>query len=474
MAPFEIDATVAKIQGHIYPRRIRAKEFFKDYDPLRSGRVTSTQFVRAVASMGVRLGDTEAEALAEHFAEGVQKPQNINYSAFCEHVDGVFHTPRLEKSPGTVVPPAGHGVTTSFIHSEVDDHEKLNHVLHRVALLVRTRGIVLKYQFQDFERSDATSLTVPRRSGKVTVEQFCRCFPFIKDLDKDDLLLLLDRYTTPSGDIHFQQMHDDISEKMSNEPPPFPKSDLVLRPDTNNWSQKQLTAVQRIQAKVVERRVRLNEHFQDFDPLRKGFCSVGQVKTVFSLLKIEVGTDDFDELTQCYTREDGMFCYAAFCHDIDQAFTCKGLESNPLVKVEMPDASTTLPARRNKMSLAPEEMQIKDDAEDKIRARTSVRRILLRATFQDFDPGRRGHVTKGQFGRVMHSLGFELDEKTVDILCKAYCDLGNHVDFNYLDFCVSCDPPSPNEALAMEQTMHPYQPPKPSVYFNARGGVQLA
>jgi len=472
MAPCDIDAICNSIKGHIFSRGIRVSEFFKDYDRLKSGRVTSPQFVRAVSAMGVRLSTEEAEALAEYFTEAVAKPQSVNYSAFCEKVDGVFHTPRLEKAPGTIVPPAGHGISTTFKHKAVEDEEKLDYVLQRIALLVRTRGIVLKYQFQDFERSDATSLTVPRRSGKVTVEQFCRCFPFIKDLEKEDLLLLIDRYTTPSGDIHFQQMHDDISEQMSNEPPPFPKSDLVLRPDTNHWSQHDISAVQRVQAKVVKDRVRCYEHFQDFDPLRKGFCSLGQVKTVFSLLKIEVTTADFDELAKIYTREDGMFGYKSFVHDIDQAFTCKGLESNPLVKIEMPNAETTLAARRNRMHLTPEELQVITAQEDKIRARTGgPRNILLRSTFQDFDPGKRGHVTKGQFGRVMHSLGFELDEKTLGILCKAYCDLGNHVDFNYLDFCASCDPPTANELLAMEQTMQPFSPPKPSKYFNERGRV---
>merc|ERR1719172_454452 len=120
------------------------------------------------------------------------------------------------------------------------------------------------------------------------------------------------------------------------------------------------------------------------------------------------------------------------------------------------------------MSLSPAEQEIIASVEDKIRARTGVRRILLRSSFQDFDPIRRGHVTKGQFSRVMHSLGFELDENSVAILCKAYCDLGNHVDFNYLDFCASCDPPSAHEALAMEQTMQPYEKPKPSTYFNTK------
>lgn len=470
MASSGIDATMARIQGHIYPRRVRAKEFFKDYDPLRSGRVTNAQFVRALSLMGVQLSGTEAEALADHFSEGV-KPQNVNYNAFCEHVDGVFHTPRLEKTPGHVVAPAGHGVTTSFIHKEVADMERLDQVLHRTALLVKTRGVVLKYQFQDFERSDATSLTLPRRSGKVTVEQFCRCFPFLKDLDKEDVLLLIDRYSTPNGDIHFQQMHNDISEQMYSGPQNFPRSDLVLKPDTNEWSQQKLSAAQKVQAKVVEKRVRLKEHFQDFDPLSKGFCSVGQVKTVLSLLKIDVSTADFDELAACYTREDGMFCYELFCTHIDEAFTCKGLESNPLAQISMPNSATTMPARRNRMSLTPEEQEVIAMVEDKIRAHTGVRRIPLRSSFQDFDPIRRGHVTKGQFSRVMHSLGFELDENSVAILCKAYCDLGNHVDFNYLDFCASCDPPSAHEKLAIEQTMLPFEPPQPSKYFSERGNI---
>jgi len=217
--------------------------------------------------------------------------------------------------------------------------------------------------------------------------------------------------------------------------------------------------------------VRLVEHFQDFDPLRKGFCTLGQVKTVFAILKVEVSSKDFDELTSCYMREDGMFCYSAFCDDIDNAFTCKGLENNPQAKVSMPDASTTAPARRNKMSLTPEENDTICLVEEKIRARTGVRRILLRTSFQDFDPIRRGHVTKGQFSRVMHSLGFELPDATISLMCKAYCDLGNHVDFNYLDFCASCDPPTAHEALAIEQTSQPYQAQRPSKYFDERGRV---
>merc|ERR1719387_1149701 len=247
------------------------------------------------------------------------KPQNVSYYKFCERVDEVFVIPRLEQKPHAEIDAPGSSLPPTFRAAEVQDKQKLDYVLHRLALLVKTRGVVMKYCFQDFERSDAASLTVPRRSGKVTVEQFWRCFPFVKDLEKEEVELIIARYSTPSGDVHYQQLHDDISEIVSNEPPPFPKSLLMLRPDNAKWSQRQHTAVQKIQAKVVERRVRLNDHFQDFDPLRKGFCTIGQVKTVFTILKLEVDPADFDELTVLYTREDGMFCYAAFCAHIDQA-----------------------------------------------------------------------------------------------------------------------------------------------------------
>lgn len=471
----DIGEIISRIQSHVFPRRVRCKEFFTDYDPLRSGRVTKPQFVRAVGLMGVRLSEAEADALADCFAEEgarIQKPQIVNYFKCCERVDEVFVIPRLEKAPHAEIASPGSSLPPTFRAADVQDKDRLDYVLHRLALLVKTRGVVLKYCFQDFERSDATSLTLPRRSGKVTVEQFWRCFPFIKDLEKEDVELIISRYSTSSGDVHYQQLHDDISEIVSNEPPPFPKSTLVLRPDDAKWSQQQHSAVQKIQARVVERRVRLSDQFQDFDPLRKGFCTVGQVKTVFTILKLEVSTADFDELTRSYTREDGMFCYAAFCHEIDQAFTCVGIEKNPMVRIQMPDSSSTVAARRNRIELTAEEKAWVEGLEEKIKARTQVRRILLRTMFQDFDSIKRGHVTKGQFTRVMHMLGFELDEAHTTLLCRMYCDLGNHREFNYLDFCASCDPPTENERLAIEQTSKSYDAPQPSKYFNMNGRVE--
>lgn len=475
---------VGRFQEHIFPRGIRTKDKFVDYDPLRSGKVTKSQFIRGVGQMGLQLSDDDAGKLADEYTGSkAGAPQVVNYKDFCEKVDSVWTVPKLEQLPLCDVAKPGASLPPSFRASAVEDQSKLDHALHRVALLVKTRGVELKYCFQDHERGLAEphkhwsdparpgALTVPRRSGKVTVEQFLRCFPFMKELDNASVQLLVDRYSTPSGDVQYIQLHNDVKEIVDTSPPPFPMSALKIRPDGASWSQQALTAVEKIQAKVVEGRMRLCEHFQDFDPLRKGVCRPGHVKTVFSVLKLEVDMKDFDELTSTYTREDGMFWYKGFCADIEKAFTCVGLEQEPLARITAPDSSSTAGARRNRILLTSEEQTWIAQLEEQLRARTKKQRLPLRTLFQDFDKTNRGHVTKSQFHRVMHMLGFEVKKAHTDLLCRLYCDLGNHQEFNYLDFCGSCDPPTVHEKLAMEQTRQAYSPPKPSKYFNEKGHV---
>merc|ERR1739841_365588 len=84
-----------------------------------------------------------------------------------------------------------------------------------------------------------------------------------------------------------------------------------------------------------------------------------------------------------------------------------------------------------------------------------------------------GHVTKSQFGRIMHMIGFELNEQEISLLAAAYCDLGNHNDFNYVDFSKSCDPPSQDVEIAMQQYMAaPEGMSLAPKYFDSHGGIK--
>lgn len=472
----DVTSIIGRIEKVIFSRRIRAKDFFRDYDKLRCGRVTKPQFCRVITTMGIRLSQDEMEALADHFVEDgphIQPPQIVNHKAFCEVIDECFGVlAGLESDPAAEVPRPGDKVPLAFVPKPVYDEEKLDHVLHRLALICKSRGTVLKYCYQDFERSDAASLVVPRRGGKCTTEQFRRKFPFVKDFDREEIEIIIDHYLTDEGFVHFGQLHEDISEHLTTDPPSFPVSELIKRHDPHEWSQQLIGVAEKIQAKVVERRLRLVEHFQDFDPLRKGFCYPNQVKTVFAVLKIPLEEKEFEELVSLYIRDDGQFCYAAFCAEVDQAFTTNGLEKQPLTRIGMTDASTTIAARRNRITLSPEQMEAIAQLESALRARIQTRRVLIRPVFKHFDPAHRGHIHKGQFLRCMDNLGFQLDSHALDLLCYAYCDLGNHHDFNYVDFCNSCDPPDEDAMEALAQENGPHQAPKVPQYFDDRGRIQ--
>jgi Ca2+-binding EF-hand superfamily protein len=363
---------------------------------------------------------------------------------------------------------------TSFVPKPVDveNEERMDHIMHRVAALCKSRGICFKFLYFDCDRgtcSRSPSRMNPTRSGKVTKNQFKRIFPFKKEFSDDDVELLCERYSTDSGDIHFVAIHNDISEVLSPEPPPFPQSPLVLKPDGTQWEHMSLNPVKKIQSKVVERRLRLKEYFTDVDALRKGFCTGGQLKTVLTILNLEkeIDRNDFNHLVEAYSREDGMFCYALFVRDVDAAFVVTGLEKEPLAQTPLPDATTTAPGRRNRMTLTTSQRQKINAVEDKIRARISARRILMKPMFLDMDKARKGLVTRNQFLRIMGSmLGFDLNGQEVALLAGYYCDRGNHNDFNYVDFIKACDPPDEQEEAAMSQLNSPYQDQAPSKYFD--------
>eukprot|EP00418_Pyrodinium_bahamense_P089743 CAMPEP_0179037214 /NCGR_PEP_ID=MMETSP0796-20121207/14014_1 /TAXON_ID=73915 /ORGANISM="Pyrodinium bahamense, Strain pbaha01" /LENGTH=501 /DNA_ID=CAMNT_0020733517 /DNA_START=75 /DNA_END=1580 /DNA_ORIENTATION=- len=480
----DIAQIIQDIQVYVFPRRIRLKEFFLDFDPLRSGRCTLAHLARALDMAGISLTETEVEILGEHFTETggrVQKPQNVNYSKFCQAIDEVFNTgdpsQRMTSSPSTT-----QMMTATFHRNSVDDEERMLNLLHRVAMLCKTRGVVLKYCYTDHDRAPiaSPSRVNPKTGGKVTKNQFIRNFPFKKDISEKDLDMLAERYRvggaegTSAGDVHFMALHNDISEAMQHEMPPFPRSDLFLKPDETEWSHQRLHPVHKIQSKVVERRVRLYEHFQDFDPLRKGVCTVGQVKTVFTICGIakEIDRVEFDTVVAAYMRDDGLFSYKDFCTDIDRGFTVPNLERDPLAMTTMPDANSTAPGRRNRIAMTPGRIQKVNELEDKMRSRVRKRNIYLKPAFQDMDRTNTGHISRNQFARVMHMLGFELDEVQIGLLCGVYCDLGNHNDFNYTDFLKSVDPPDEDAELAMEQATAPHQEFQCSKYFDPRGTVR--
>jgi len=469
---YDIAAIMHTIQQYVFQRRLRVKDSFRDYDALRCGRCTRQQFMRGVNTTIPSLRKDELEALADYYTEEgphVQIPQVLDYVRFVAAVEEVFTVAHLEKQPTRQVLRAGSSLQRGFtpVSSGQTEDSLVQDLLLKIALLCKTRGLIFLSCFQDCDRSDAISLVTPRYSGKATPAQFRQHFPLIRDFDESEIKLLSKRYTGPSGDINYQALDMDIKAAAELVPPPSGEHAPMNRVPQSARSQvsgarvssercrrqaalmetrQSVDIMERLRAIVQERRLRLADCFVDFDKLRKGLCTMNQLKTVFTVLGIELNCGDYAALGELFSNEEicvrghvPVFRYREFC---DQVCDVHALNINSW-DMDLPPTPSTAGMERPGSRIrykAPLGENVQDrlyELEIWIRNRAEVRSLDLKRCFQDFDKVCTGHVTRTQFTRIMLMMQCELSTADCDMLCQAFCDTDSGLEFNYIDFCNS-------------------------------------
>jgi len=93
-----VQDTIDRIKEYVYPRRLGVKEHFIDVDPLRTGAVSLSRFVRGVSKLVDTnlLSEAEIKNLAKHF---VRSDGDIDYIQFCSVIEEVFGPANLDKDP---------------------------------------------------------------------------------------------------------------------------------------------------------------------------------------------------------------------------------------------------------------------------------------------------------------------------------------------------------------------------------------
>jgi Ca2+-binding EF-hand superfamily protein len=85
-------------------KRVRIEEFFFDFDKLRRGKVTKTQFESILSMLNFNFTKEEFEQMANKYK--TQDPEYmINYKAFCHSINSAFTTYGIQKDPLAPVHP---------------------------------------------------------------------------------------------------------------------------------------------------------------------------------------------------------------------------------------------------------------------------------------------------------------------------------------------------------------------------------
>ncbi|GAQ80547.1 hypothetical protein KFL_000560360 [Klebsormidium nitens] len=196
---FDVSSVEIKVKLVVYKNRIRLREFFVDYDKLRTGYVTEGQFMSGLTSAGLKLSAREMKALADKYKDPENPQQKVHYRAFCDEMDRVFTEKELEKTPLKEVPATpgipgllpdrySHGVRYLGIEKE----QRLEQLMRKLRQMCENKRILVKPFFDDAARNRNST----KRVGHVTGNQFKQALnsKINLRLREDELDLLLEKY----------------------------------------------------------------------------------------------------------------------------------------------------------------------------------------------------------------------------------------------------------------------------------------
>ena len=423
-------------------KRIRVTEFFKDFDRLRSGFITESQFQRGLDQfLGLRLTTQEVANLIEKYK--LRQDGMVNYRAFSEAIDRNFVSNQLAVHPEdqTQHPLEYLGTERTQVKFAPEVLEKVDGILKRMENFYSYHGISVRTSFEDFDR---------HHNGLVTMTQFERQFPGPPDVKEEDVKLLAQFYQDPLKPklTNYLNFHNDIEKlkkiaiankvMLAPQPPQVDPSQLL---DALIPADPTVKAIlDKMRVAVHKNGIRIEEFFKDHDKLRSGIITRNQFVCGMKLgIKKEAHLTEYEinKLASFYETADGRVHFTPICAIMKHAFNVPNLEKQPTVHPVVP-ASGALTRSLNR--LEPEEEEIVVKALAHLRNIISKRRLLMYPVFKDFDRGvaYTRNVTKLQFGRVLHVLGLTVSKEELRLLCLKFEEPLSG-DVNYPAFCQAVD-----------------------------------
>ncbi|XP_063691984.1 uncharacterized protein LOC134824170 [Bolinopsis microptera] len=405
-----------KIHHAAQNKRVRFNEFFKDFDRLRTGEITESQFKRCInQSFGVTVSEIDFNQTKDIYGSNV----NIGMINYREFLNGLHENERCfsRKSPTLT--------------------ENVSQILEKLQSHYDFRGIILSDCFEDFDKTN---------SGLVTESQFWRCFPSIPDvLTHTEISEIIQTYRHRNTNlISYSKFQGDLDRI----PPSGDNCGLrELRPVaspppvTPARQKPVLKVLDKVQLHVYKDGIRTTEFFIDHDKLRSGFITKNQFIIGLNLIcgnRCPLTREEGDKIAEYYIAKDGRVCYRDFCFLMENAFNVPHLEKNPTATVYRPHTGALAPTVHK---LDPDDEEQVEKVLDILRDYVTRRRItMLYPFFKDFDRGKlfsRG-VTKAQFRRLLNFFDVDLSDRDCELICKKF-EESNGTDVNYPAFVQAID-----------------------------------
>lgn len=267
----------------------------RDFDKLRSGSITSNQFLSCLSMMKIYLTNLESEMLINKY-RNPDKEKEVLWRKFCDDIDEVFVIKNLEKRED--INDLTSITKTSFKLNELSlpDQAILQEILKEMNAFFEVNRIDPKPAFTNYDHL---------KRGKVLKPQFKKICHSMKYFLKDsDIDILMKKYGDPiSNEINYVVILNDskdvgIDKKNNNDENnefDIKKEIIPSLSSANNFYTYQThflnidfnlkDILDKIKHTVKINRIRLQEFFSDFDTLRKGIVTKAKFRTALDMAK---------------------------------------------------------------------------------------------------------------------------------------------------------------------------------------------
>ncbi|EAX86672.1 EF hand family protein [Trichomonas vaginalis G3] len=422
-------------------------EFLGQFDTHNNGEITAEHFRTGITISGYKLTDKEFQVLKDYYASETKKDY-VKWRQFDKDVKEMTVPLDLEKTP-QFNPLTQAELRSTTMRDIKTLTPKVQEIVKEISKFVRKRRLSLIEQFKDFDKLNHKKVNASHFTrilqligcylSKDRIDELCSFYndPYTKFVDYGKFCADVDEMTgqlfgdsasttiVSNGFPHYTDRESEYLVSIRSGPAEIPTMDKIM---------------EKLQAHVFKRRVRLLEFFQGFDGLRRGLVPKQKFHTVVSQAELPLTADEIDLCLEEYAdpKSNDLFNYRSFCAKVNEVFGPTELNRTPLtapvpVRIK-PEPSKTI------QNLTPQEEQTVNSILRRMKYVVTTRRMNIRDQFEDYDrKPYKNYITKQQFRQSISRLGLSTNRDELDILCKKYknTDLD---EVNYIQFCKDIDP----------------------------------
>lgn len=393
--PEDVDDVLARIRTFCKQQRTRVSEFFRDFDKLRSGYITEAQFRIGLNMAKIVLSSAEFEQLVEHF-RAPKEGKHVRWRDFSDSVDEVFTKKGLEKTVDMVLD----DVRTQTFYGRRDATSQQRVLAQGVVNTFREwlqrNRLDPKSFFQDWDR---------HRHFKVSPKQFRQTLANLGfTMSDEELQAIVQLYGTDQNEVRYLEFINDGNPfRATFQDGEAKKTQYTGKVNTFKGEEEFEKLIFKIKAQIKKDRIRLGEFFQDHDLLRKGTITSQKFRGVLYSQKIYLTNEEFEMLEKQFAvpNDPTKVNYVLFNETIEEIFTVKDLEKDPLKKPIEFNAPSILDPKNQ---LSPEEEQVLDACLQRLGWFVCHKRLLIKPFFQDKDRSKSGFVANTRFRSIFDTM----------------------------------------------------------------------